>query len=168
VVILPDNDVTGREHGLVVARSLSRMAASIKLINLPDLPRKGDVSDWLDGGHTIQELHDLVEVAPIWPASPCDGLPEPDWDPLFNADYHALRAAYGVRRRIFGLRLLPGEKLLLILLSEYRAPPVEKLAPCLQVTTRRVRQMIAHLRKLGFLSVSRAGRRNQYGLSIPS
>lgn len=33
-------------------------------MHLPDLPGKGDVSDWLDAGHTIDELQALVRAAP--------------------------------------------------------------------------------------------------------
>ncbi|HSZ57571.1 MAG TPA: hypothetical protein VK797_18045, partial [Tepidisphaeraceae bacterium] len=139
VVILPDNDATGREHGLAVARSLRRIAKSIKLIKLPGLSRKGDVSDWLDAGHTLQELLALVKAAPLWRRSLEDWLPEPDWNLLYGSDYDALRTAQDQRRRIYGMRLPPGEKLLLMLLSEYRAPPVEELAWYLRVTPRRAR-----------------------------
>src|SRR5262249_46216574 len=47
VIILPDNDEPGRLHGEAVAQSLRGKAASIHIVNLPSLPPKGDVSDWL-------------------------------------------------------------------------------------------------------------------------
>ena len=47
VVILPDNDEPGRKHSSEVSQSLFKTAKSIKILNLPDLPEKGDVSDWL-------------------------------------------------------------------------------------------------------------------------
>ncbi len=47
VIILPDNDDTGRKHAKSVARHLHGIAASVKIIELPGLPEKGDVSDWL-------------------------------------------------------------------------------------------------------------------------
>jgi putative DNA primase/helicase len=47
VVILPDNDEPGRAHAQAVARSLADAAASLKVVELPGLPPKGDVSDWL-------------------------------------------------------------------------------------------------------------------------
>ncbi|MGA9994659.1 MAG: AAA family ATPase [Pyrinomonadaceae bacterium] len=65
VVILPDNDEPGREHAQQVARSLHGIAASVKIINLPDLQPKGDVSDWLDAGGTVEQLHELVNAAPL-------------------------------------------------------------------------------------------------------
>jgi len=48
VVLIPDNDPPGREHMTKVARSLQGIAASIKWFELPDLPEKGDISDWLE------------------------------------------------------------------------------------------------------------------------
>lgn len=75
VVILPDNDEPGRRHGQHVARSLQGLARSIKVVNLPKLPEKGDVSDWLDSGHTTVELAALAEDTSVWipPAAP-DGV----------------------------------------------------------------------------------------------
>jgi len=64
VIILPDNDDPGRRHAHKIARSLQSIARSIKLVNLPDLPLKGDVSDWLDAGHTVAELRSLSQAAP--------------------------------------------------------------------------------------------------------
>lgn len=48
VIVLPDNDDPGREHAEKIAQSLDGKAESIKILSLPDLPDKGDVSDWLD------------------------------------------------------------------------------------------------------------------------
>jgi 5S rRNA maturation endonuclease (ribonuclease M5) len=47
VVLIPDNDNEGREHMARVGASLNGIAASLKFIELPDLPSKGDVSDWI-------------------------------------------------------------------------------------------------------------------------
>lgn len=56
VVILPDNDETGFSHAQQVEASLSGIAASIRILKLAGVPPKGDVSDWLAKGHTIEEL----------------------------------------------------------------------------------------------------------------
>lgn len=64
VVILADNDEPGRDHAQKVARSLHGIAASVKIVELPDLLAKGDVSDWLDAGGTVEYLQVLVELAP--------------------------------------------------------------------------------------------------------
>jgi hypothetical protein len=63
VVIIPDNDKVGLEHAVQVARDLQGIASSVKIVELPNSPLKGDVSDWLDAGHTIAELQELVEQA---------------------------------------------------------------------------------------------------------
>lgn len=63
VVILPDNDEPGRSHAEDVARKLGPYAASIRVINLPGLQPKGDVSDWLSAGGTVGELKRLVQQA---------------------------------------------------------------------------------------------------------
>ena len=58
--ILPDNDEKGREHARRVLESLRGKAGSVKVVNLPGLPDKGDVSDWLAAGHTVKELDELA------------------------------------------------------------------------------------------------------------
>jgi putative DNA primase/helicase len=63
VVLLPDNDRQGHEHMESVALSLLGVASSIKLVNLPDLATKGDVSDWLAAGGTVDGLNQLVAQA---------------------------------------------------------------------------------------------------------
>ncbi len=69
VVILPDNDGPGRKHAQQVAKSLQEKAKLIKLLELPNLPEKGDVSDWLAAGGTKEELLQLVEDCPEWEPS---------------------------------------------------------------------------------------------------
>lgn len=68
VVILPDNDPAGRQHAEEVARSLSDVARSVKVVELPGLPAKGDVSDYFDAGNSIEDLENLAcHVAPWQP-----------------------------------------------------------------------------------------------------
>lgn len=66
VVILPDNDEAGKRHSLQVAAALAGVASSIKIVDLPGVPAKGDVSDWLNDGRTVNDLAQLVEQAPSW------------------------------------------------------------------------------------------------------
>lgn len=75
VVILPDNDEPGRKHARQVARALHGIAASVRILELPGLPPKGDVSDWLDAGGTVEELHRLVESASSEPPQQTDAEP---------------------------------------------------------------------------------------------
>jgi hypothetical protein len=65
-VILTDNDDPGRKHAKQVAQSLYGKAASVKVLELPGLPAKGDVSDWLAAGGTKEELLKLAAEAPAW------------------------------------------------------------------------------------------------------
>lgn len=70
VVILADNDTAGRKHVERVARSLKGKAASVRVLQLPGLPHKGDVSDYLDAGGAVEELERLAREEPEWePAS---------------------------------------------------------------------------------------------------
>lgn len=76
VVIVPDNDAPGQEHAAQVARALDGIATTIKIVELPAVPEKGDISDWLNAGHTIEELDALVAAAPAWsPDTPTPSRP---------------------------------------------------------------------------------------------
>jgi hypothetical protein len=66
VVIIPDNDEPGKKHAQDVAMNLKGIAESIKILGLPDLPEKGDVSDWFLKGGGKQELVGLMEATPEW------------------------------------------------------------------------------------------------------
>src|SRR5262249_9175467 len=48
VLILEDNDEAGRKKAAETANALRGTAKSIRVVQLPGLPDKGDVSDWLD------------------------------------------------------------------------------------------------------------------------
>ncbi len=63
LIILPDNDIPGKDHAEAVRRSLSG-TVSISVINLPDIPEKGDVSDWMDQGGTGEDLIRLCDSCP--------------------------------------------------------------------------------------------------------
>ena len=69
VVILPDNDKAGRERGETIAQSLTGIAKVVKVINLPGLMEKGDVTDWIEAGHTKTDLMRLMQKTAIWKPS---------------------------------------------------------------------------------------------------
>lgn len=71
VVILPDNDEMGRKHAHQAAQSLHRYAAGIRVVRLPGLPSKGDVSDFLKD-HTAADLLAEVQKTPQWKPSEVD------------------------------------------------------------------------------------------------
>lgn len=64
-VILPDNDEIGRKHAEQVAASVFACAAGVKVVNLPGLAEKGDVSDYLQS-HSWADLIAQIEKAPQW------------------------------------------------------------------------------------------------------
>jgi len=69
VIILPDNDDVGRDHAEKVAASLFGIAKQIKIIELPDLLEKGDVTDWINNGGTKNDLFKLIRHTKNWEPS---------------------------------------------------------------------------------------------------
>lgn len=63
VFLLPDNDEPGRAHAEKVRKSLDGIAATVRVVELPGLPEKGDVSDWLNAGNTKEQLLELIKPA---------------------------------------------------------------------------------------------------------
>jgi putative DNA primase/helicase len=93
VVILPDNDTSSRDHGALVAEKLKQTAGSLIILDIPDLPHKGDVADWFEAGHTAEDLQELVAThgrlpAEAPPQATGDGLP-----PAFSDEALALSFA---------------------------------------------------------------------------
>jgi hypothetical protein len=102
-VVVPHNDDKGRRHAECVARSLQGIAASVRLLELPDLPPKGDVSDWIAAGGTREELDALVDDAPAWKAQQ-DNDPSAAPPRSITPTPFALRPAEQIkpRERLFG------------------------------------------------------------------
>jgi putative DNA primase/helicase len=69
--VIPDNDEPGRAHAADIARSLP--GEDVRTVTLPGLQPKGDVSVWLDAGHTVDELRAAIDGAPIY-VPPTTGL----------------------------------------------------------------------------------------------
>ena len=74
VVIIPDNDLPGQDHAQDVAMKLAGVAAKVRVLDLkkvwPEMPSKGDVSDWLNKGGTADALYGLAANLTAWsPAS---------------------------------------------------------------------------------------------------
>ena len=67
IIILQDNDEAGRVKALAAAQALHGTAKTIRVVLLPDLPDKGDVSDWLDADPSrAEKLADVCFDTPIW------------------------------------------------------------------------------------------------------
>ena len=78
VVIIPDNDDAGHKHAQRVAHNLFGVAKSIKILELPGLPEKGDVIDWLKNGNQPQDLVRLADQASIVDQSPIESIDKDD------------------------------------------------------------------------------------------
>ncbi|MES2460015.1 MAG: DUF3987 domain-containing protein [Armatimonadota bacterium] len=83
VVLLPHNDKPGQEHAELIAAALSGSAASVRIVSLPSLPPKGDVSDWLTGGGTAAVLEKMADDAAEWKPGAAS-LREPGVSPVFD------------------------------------------------------------------------------------
>lgn len=67
VAILPDNDEPGQKHAEQIAKDLTARGCTVKVVKLPGLPPKGDVSDWFaKPAADAADLEALVDRAPVW------------------------------------------------------------------------------------------------------
>jgi putative DNA primase/helicase len=99
VVVIPDNDEPGRRYAVQAGTALTALGITVRVLALPGLAEKGDVSDWIAAGGTAEALKSLVDEAPTfgvgelpaladttaWPdPQPVDDaiLPVPAFDPM--------------------------------------------------------------------------------------
>lgn len=75
VVLIEDNDDAGRAHATKGAVLFHGAAASVRILRLPNLPDKGDLSDWLAAGGTAEELRALIKQTPVWAPQARDERP---------------------------------------------------------------------------------------------
>jgi hypothetical protein len=67
IVILSDNDEGGRAHAeKKAAHARDAAAATVRVIHFPELPLKGDVSDFIESGGTVEQLYARIDAAPEW------------------------------------------------------------------------------------------------------
>jgi putative DNA primase/helicase len=80
VALLPDNDQPGGRHRDHIAGMLDGYAETIRVVDLPGLPNKGDVVDWFKNGGSADELQRRILEAPEWkrPAVPITNGHDPD------------------------------------------------------------------------------------------
>lgn len=112
VTILPDNDEPGRQYAEAAARDLTEVGATVRVLPLPDLGPKGDVSDWLDDSGSIEDLLSLAEATPLWrPSRPCRSLREIQEDPDIHQELEAVvhRIAYRGRSTLLAAREKDGK-----------------------------------------------------------
>lgn len=92
VTILPDADDAGRKHAEEIAASLYGRVASVQILELPDVPDKGDVSDFIAGFDDPEEVAErlaiMSEAAPEWAPGQEDEAEE-ETRTLSLEDFHA-------------------------------------------------------------------------------
>ena len=67
VVCLPDNDDVGRKGMSFIASELVKVAKSVRWLELPYIPEKGDFSDWITkDGNNIERFAVLLEESKPW------------------------------------------------------------------------------------------------------
>ena len=67
IVILADNDEPGRAHAeKKAAAARAAGAAAIKILHFPELPPKGDVSDFIKNSGTAQLLLERTDATAPW------------------------------------------------------------------------------------------------------
>jgi 5S rRNA maturation endonuclease (ribonuclease M5) len=101
LLILPDNDEPGRRHAKKVARALDGVAASIRIVELPDLSEGEDVIEFLQTDPTGARLVRQCQSAPPWNPGTND---EADQAEITNLT-HLPRFAYAKKRKDAAKRL---------------------------------------------------------------
>jgi len=81
ICIIPDNDISGRSHAKQVAESLDHVGVKARILELPGLADKGDVSDWFDAGGSKKELIKLAEAV-----TPFDMIDVSNFQPLSSKE----------------------------------------------------------------------------------
>ena len=70
LVVLPDRDRAGERHAERIAADIHALACEepivVKVIELPALLAGGDVVDFLEAGHDLDELLAVVAETPVW------------------------------------------------------------------------------------------------------
>lgn len=66
VAIFPDNDEPGNKHAQQVAKELHARGCTVRVVRLPNLPPKGDISDWFDLGGDMADLQPLIDRTEPW------------------------------------------------------------------------------------------------------
>jgi hypothetical protein len=122
LVVFNDNDMAGYEHADAVCRMSLGLAKRVRRLDLkphwPEIPKGGDVSDWLALGHARAELDALIAAAPDYQPSAQPESPASNGGAIDDAaelerlarlsalDYERARKEAGKRLGISRLALL--------------------------------------------------------------
>jgi len=98
VICLPDNDDVGRKGMHNIASEIAKIAETVRWLDLPDIPEKGDFSDWLKlEGSDFAKFKTLVTGASIQWTSGLNDLDEsPDPEDLNAKLLEELNLKYAV------------------------------------------------------------------------
>ena len=66
VIVFEDNDDAGRAWADHVCNSVHPFAEAVRRVTFRDMPPKSDVSDWMQQGHSVDELRKIITGAPLW------------------------------------------------------------------------------------------------------
>jgi hypothetical protein len=68
IVVIPDNDPSGHAHADAIVRMSTGIAKRIRRLDLarywPECPPKGDISDWLAAGGSVEQLNQIIDSLP--------------------------------------------------------------------------------------------------------
>jgi putative DNA primase/helicase len=177
----------GQDHAADVAQNLHGIAAAVKVLMLPGLPPKGDVSWWLEHGGTLEELNRLADAAPLFQPStdpsfdpfgdpvPGGDEPPPDWEEHHPTveDAPATDAAITeqlvmrlfVARYAETIRFNHDSGQWLIWHEHYWRPDLRRLAFCWALDLCRARSTTATVQKIRFSSAVEQGARTMREVS---
>jgi putative DNA primase/helicase len=116
IVVLNDNDAAGYAHADTTCKLSLGVSRRVRRLDLrdhwPEIPKGGDVSDWLAQGHGREELAALIDGAPDYegdapaPPEPEPTPPEPEKHGLPNYSDEALALTFADRHHA-DLRFVP-------------------------------------------------------------
>ena len=72
VYVVPDHDEAGFKHARMVEAEMQRVGIPVSIVPLPNLPPKGDISDWFNAGNTVEQLEALASSPTPLPDKPPD------------------------------------------------------------------------------------------------
>ena len=73
IVVCPDNDAPGVDHGIRVAKMFQQASIEVRWLELPGLGPKEDLSDWTPSQvHPDALLNELIGAAPLFDAEALD------------------------------------------------------------------------------------------------
>jgi hypothetical protein len=70
IIVIPDNDDPGRKHAKLVVDSLKSVVKSIRVLELPNLPEKGDIYDFIESRDAQEPQAIKDEILKLIPSLP--------------------------------------------------------------------------------------------------